>query len=215
MESHNRYAALATDIDTVSIASSSEDGDATENSPNVTTQEDHHRHQHRHQLHSSTNDDNSSIDDDDCSTRQKNPIKVSQETPNNATTGASKGSPSTMDPALRNSGAKRHMSSLRGATQPTKVLDEKPPTTVVPIDTASQPCRTDGTWARLKHATCEVSSQDEQAAPTLGSPITTVGVESRLDGVLETTIRLPGQQRVPIKDDPDVAGTTTFSSILP
>ncbi|SJL13407.1 uncharacterized protein ARMOST_16850 [Armillaria ostoyae] len=188
------------DIKTVSIASSDKDGDATESSTSMTTQEDHHHHQNRHQLHNSTNDD-------DCSTRQI-PIKVSQGTSNNATTGASKGSPSTMDPALRNSGAKRHMSSLCGATQPTKVLDEKPPTIVVPIDTASQPRRTDGTWAKLKHTPCEVSSQDEQAALTLGSPIITVGVESRLDGAQENTARIP-------KDDPDVAGTTTFSSTLP
>ncbi|SJL08820.1 uncharacterized protein ARMOST_12191 [Armillaria ostoyae] len=99
-------------------------------------------------------------------------------------------SPNTTDPALRNSGAKRHTSSLHGATQPTKVLDEKSPTIVTPIDTASQPRRTDGTWAKLKYAPCEVSS-DEQAAPTERSPIATIDVESRSDGAQENTARSP------------------------
>ncbi|SJL08033.1 uncharacterized protein ARMOST_11392 [Armillaria ostoyae] len=107
---------------------------------------------------------------------------------------ASKGaeSPNTKDdqPALRNFGAKRHTSSPCGATQPTKVLDEKPPTIVVPIDTVSQPRRTDGTWAKLKYAPCEVSS-DEQAAPTERSPIATIDVESRSDGARENTARNP------------------------
>ncbi|SJL16754.1 uncharacterized protein ARMOST_20283 [Armillaria ostoyae] len=99
-------------------------------------------------------------------------------------------SPNTTDPALRNFGAKRHTSSLRGATQPTKVLDEKSPTIVTPIDTVSQPRRTDGTWAKLKYAPCEVSS-DEQAAPTERSPIATIDVESRSDGAQENTARSP------------------------
>ncbi|SJL09551.1 uncharacterized protein ARMOST_12931 [Armillaria ostoyae] len=97
-------------------------------------------------------------------------------------------SPKTKDPALRNFGAKRHTSSPRGETQPTKVLDEKSPTIVTPIDTASQPRRTDGTWAKLKNAPCEVSS-DEQAAPTERSPIATIDVESRSDGAQENTAR--------------------------
>ncbi|SJL01489.1 uncharacterized protein ARMOST_04811 [Armillaria ostoyae] len=107
-----------------------------------------------------------------------------------ASTGAE--SPNTKDnqSTLRNFGAKRHTSSLRGETQPTKVLDEKSPTIVTPIDTASQPRRTDGTWAKLKHAPCEVSS-DEQAAPTERSPIATIDDESRLDGARENTARNP------------------------
>ncbi|SJL02911.1 uncharacterized protein ARMOST_06252 [Armillaria ostoyae] len=93
-------------------------------------------------------------------------------------------------------GAEHHTSSLRGETQPTKALGGKSPTTVTPIDTASLPCRTDGTWAKLKDTPCEALLQNEQAAPTLGSPIATVSVESRLDGALENTARLPGQERV-------------------
>ncbi|SJL00662.1 uncharacterized protein ARMOST_03975 [Armillaria ostoyae] len=99
-------------------------------------------------------------------------------------------SPNTKDSALCNFGAKRHTSSLRGETQPTKVLDEKSPTIVTPINTASQPRRTDGTWAKLKHAPCEVSS-DEQAAPTERSPIATIDAESRSDGARENTARSP------------------------
>ncbi|SJL05726.1 uncharacterized protein ARMOST_09062 [Armillaria ostoyae] len=105
-----------------------------------------------------------------------------------ASTGAE--SPNTKDSALRNFGAKRHTSSLRGETQPTKVLDEKSPTIVTPINTASQPRRTDGTWAKLKNAPCEVSS-DEQAAPTERSPIATIDAESRSDGAQENTARSP------------------------
>ncbi|SJL04219.1 uncharacterized protein ARMOST_07580 [Armillaria ostoyae] len=118
-----------------------------------------------------------------------------------APTGAE--SPNIKDSALRNFGAKRHTSSLCGETQLTKVLDEKSPTIVTPIDTASQPRRTDGTWAKLKHAPCEVSSQDEQAALTERSPITMIGVESRSDGAQENTARnpidtktIPGRQEV-------------------
>ncbi|SJL06708.1 uncharacterized protein ARMOST_10050 [Armillaria ostoyae] len=169
MESHNRYATLATDIETVSIASSDEDGDD--------------------------------------STQRLN-IKATQGDRKDSTAGASNGSPSTKDPALRNFGAKCHTSSPRGETQPTKVLDEKPPTIVVPIDTASQPRRMDGTWAKLKHAPCEVSSQDEQAALTKRSPIAMIDVEFQLDGAQENTARIP-------QDKNDVAGVTTFSSISP
>ncbi|SJL16483.1 uncharacterized protein ARMOST_20009 [Armillaria ostoyae] len=104
--------------------------------------------------------------------------------------------------------AKCHTSSPRGETQPTKALDEKSPTIVTPIDTASLPRRTDGTWDKLKHTPCEVSPQAEQAAPTQRSPITTVDVESLPDGALENTAR--------ITEDPDnVAGATTFSFIIP
>ncbi|SJL18801.1 uncharacterized protein ARMOST_22402 [Armillaria ostoyae] len=95
------------------------------------------------------------------------------------------------EPMLRNFGAKHHTSSLRGETQPTKVLDEKSPTIVTPIDTASQPRRMDGTWAKLKHALCEVSLQDEQAALTERSPIATTGIESLSDGAQENTARNP------------------------
>ncbi|SJL17403.1 uncharacterized protein ARMOST_20953 [Armillaria ostoyae] len=99
-------------------------------------------------------------------------------------------SPNIKDSALRNFGAKRHTSSLRGETQLTKVSDEKSPTIVTPIDTASQPRRMDGTWAKLKNAPCEVSS-DEQAAPTERSPIAMIDVESRSDGAQENTARSP------------------------
>ncbi|SJL15506.1 uncharacterized protein ARMOST_19006 [Armillaria ostoyae] len=107
-----------------------------------------------------------------------------------APTGAESPNTKNDQSTLRNFGAKRHTSNLRGATQPTKVLDEKPPTIVVPIDTASQPRRTDGTWAKLKYAPCEVSS-DEQAAPTERSPIATIDAESRSDGARENTARNP------------------------
>ncbi|SJL01340.1 uncharacterized protein ARMOST_04660 [Armillaria ostoyae] len=116
-------------------------------------------------------------------------------------------SPSTLP--LRKLGqtrAKCHTSSPHGETQPMKVLDEKSPTIVTPIDTASLPRRTDGTWDKLKYTPCEVSLQAEQAAPTQRSPITTVGVEFRLDGALENTARIP-------TDKDNVAGATTFSSI--
>ncbi|SJL03599.1 uncharacterized protein ARMOST_06956 [Armillaria ostoyae] len=70
-----------------------------------------------------------------------------------------------MDPALCNFGENHHTSNLRGAIQPMKVPDEKSPTIVIPIVTASIEPRPDGAWAKLKHAPCEVSSQGEQAAP--------------------------------------------------
>ncbi|SJL04863.1 uncharacterized protein ARMOST_08234 [Armillaria ostoyae] len=149
--------------------------------------------QHRQQLHDSTHDDGSS-------TQQPN-IKATQGALNNLTAGASKGSPSTKDPALRNFGAKRHTSSLCGATQLTKVLDKKPPTIVVLIPS-------DGAWAKLKHAPCEVSSQDEQAALTERLPITTASVEPQPDGAQENTARSP-------KDKNDVAGATTYSFTFP
>ncbi|SJL10252.1 uncharacterized protein ARMOST_13636 [Armillaria ostoyae] len=89
--------------------------------------------------------------------------------------------------------AKRHTSSLRGVTQPMKVLNEKSPTIVTPINTASLPRRTDGTCYGQKGAPLsaphEASSRHEQAALTQRSPITTVGIESRLDGALENTAR--------------------------
>ncbi|SJL04349.1 uncharacterized protein ARMOST_07715 [Armillaria ostoyae] len=92
---------------------------------------------------------------------------------------------------LRNRGANRYTSSPRGETQPTKVFGEKSPTIVTPIDTVSQPHRTDGTWAKLKYTPCEALSQDEQAAPTQGSPITTASVEPRPDGAMKNTTRNP------------------------
>ncbi|SJL18796.1 uncharacterized protein ARMOST_22397 [Armillaria ostoyae] len=67
---------------------------------------------------------------------------------------------------LCNRGANRYMSSLHGETQLTKVSGKKSPTIVTPIDTASQPHRMDGTWAKLKYTPCEVPSTDEQAALT-------------------------------------------------
>ncbi|SJL00989.1 uncharacterized protein ARMOST_04303 [Armillaria ostoyae] len=85
--------------------------------------------------------------------------------------------------------AKRHASSLHGETQPTKALDGKSPTIVTPIDTASLPCRTDGTMSESKDRLYEEAAQVKRP-PTLK-----VGVEPRLGG--ETTARLPGQQRVP------------------
>ncbi|SJK99899.1 uncharacterized protein ARMOST_03210 [Armillaria ostoyae] len=90
---------------------------------------------------------------------------------------------------LRNRGANRYASSLHGETQPAKASGEKSPTIVTPIDTASQPCRMDGTWDKLKYTPCEASLQDEQAAPTQGSPITTASIEPRLDGAMEDTTR--------------------------
>ncbi|SJL13530.1 uncharacterized protein ARMOST_16974 [Armillaria ostoyae] len=49
-------------------------------------------------------------------------------------------------------------SNLCGETRPANVYDDKSPTivTLVPSDEA---------WAKLKHAPCEVSSQEEQVAP--------------------------------------------------
>ncbi|SJK97340.1 uncharacterized protein ARMOST_00592 [Armillaria ostoyae] len=141
MESHNRYAVLATDIDTVSIASSDEDGDVTESSTNMTTQEE----QHRHQLHDSTHDDKSS-------TRQLN-IKATQGALIDSTAGASKGSPSTRNNHLTSSAL--HV----------KVPGDKPPTIVVSLIMASPCTRLEGAWELGPNSPCEVSSQDEQVAP--------------------------------------------------
>ncbi|SJL12751.1 uncharacterized protein ARMOST_16182 [Armillaria ostoyae] len=201
MESHNRYAALATDIETVSIASSDEDGDVTKSSTKMTTQERHHRHQ----PHDSTHDDENST--------QRLDIKATQEDRKDSTAGASIGSPSTEDPALRNFEATRHTSSLCGATQSTKVLDEKSPTIVTPIDTASLPCRTNGACYGLEGVPLpvphEVLSQDEQAALTERSPIATIDVESRSDGAQENTARsspmTTPQQRSPTVGRPGKA----------
>ncbi|SJL16274.1 uncharacterized protein ARMOST_19794 [Armillaria ostoyae] len=103
--------------------------------------------------------------------------------------------------------AKRHTSSPRRETQPAKVPDEKSPTIVTPIDNASLPRMTDGTCTHgLKYTPHEVSSQDKQAAPTLGSPLATVGVESRLEAVQEATARLPGQERVPMTNSEEYEG---------
>ncbi|SJL15735.1 uncharacterized protein ARMOST_19240 [Armillaria ostoyae] len=105
---------------------------------------------------------------------------------------------------LGQTGAKRHASSPRGETQPTKALVGKSPTIVTPIDPASLPRMMDGTCTHgMKYSPHEASSKDEQAAPTFGSPITTVDVESRLDVVQETTARLPGQERVPTTTNSD------------
>ncbi|SJK99847.1 uncharacterized protein ARMOST_03158 [Armillaria ostoyae] len=92
---------------------------------------------------------------------------------------------------LRNRGANRYVSSLRGETQPMKAFGEKSPTIVTSISTASAESRLDGAWAKLKYTPCEASSQDEQAALTRGSPIATASTEPRLDGVLENTARKP------------------------
>ncbi|SJL07034.1 uncharacterized protein ARMOST_10377 [Armillaria ostoyae] len=200
MESHNRYAILATDIETVSIASSDEDGDVTESSTNMTTTMMTQEEQYRHQLHSPTHDDKDS-------TQQLN-IKATQGAQNDSTAGDFKGSPSTTDPALRNFGANCYASSLRGETQPAKAFGKKSPTIVTPIDTVSQPRRMDGTWAKLKYAPCEVSSQDKQAALTERLPIATASVEPRPDGEQENTARSS-------EDKNNVTGTTTFSSIFP
>ncbi|SJL13289.1 uncharacterized protein ARMOST_16729 [Armillaria ostoyae] len=97
---------------------------------------------------------------------------------------------------LGQTGAKRHTSSPRRETQLTKVLDEKSPTIVTPIDNASLPRMTDGTKGSSKGSPDEASYHHDQAAQTFGSAIPKVGVESQLDG--ETTARLPGQQRVPM-----------------
>ncbi|SJL03642.1 uncharacterized protein ARMOST_06999 [Armillaria ostoyae] len=92
---------------------------------------------------------------------------------------------------LRNRGANHYASSLCGETQPAKTSGEKSPTIVTPIDTASLPRRTDGTWAKLKYIPCEVSPQAEQVALTQWSPITMVDDESLPDGALEITARIP------------------------
>ncbi|SJL14237.1 uncharacterized protein ARMOST_17693 [Armillaria ostoyae] len=185
MESHNRYAVLATDIETVSIASSDKDGDVTESSTNMTTDMTTQKEQHRHQLHDSTHDDKGP-------TRRLD-IKTTREDQEDSTAGASNGSPSTKDPALCNFGAKRHMSSLRGATQLTK---SHPPSACYGLK---------GAPLSTPH---KVLSKDKQAAPTQWSPITTIDIESRSDGAQENTARNP-------KDKNNVAGATTFSSILP
>ncbi|SJL16280.1 uncharacterized protein ARMOST_19800 [Armillaria ostoyae] len=124
-----------------------------------------------------------------------------------APTGAESPNTKNDQSALRNSGAKRHTSSLRGETQPTKVLDEKSPTIVTSIDTASLPRRTDGACYGLEGVPLpvphEVLSQDEQAALTERSPIATIDVEFRSDGAQENTARnsvdtktIPGRREV-------------------
>ncbi|SJL06737.1 uncharacterized protein ARMOST_10079 [Armillaria ostoyae] len=126
MESHNRYAILATDIDTVSIASSDEDGDVTESFTNdMTTQEE----QQCQLLHGPTRGVRSS-------TRRFN-IKVTQGALIDSTTGASKGSPSAMDNHLTSSAL--HV----------KVPGDKPPTIVVPLITASLSASREGNTTRI------------------------------------------------------------------
>ncbi|SJL13786.1 uncharacterized protein ARMOST_17234 [Armillaria ostoyae] len=78
-------------------------------------------------------------------------------------------------------GANRQTSSPRGETQPATVYDEKSPTTVTPIDTASLPRRTDGTKDSSKGSSDEVLPKGEQAAQASGPAIATVDVESQLD----------------------------------
>ncbi|SJL07264.1 uncharacterized protein ARMOST_10607 [Armillaria ostoyae] len=90
--------------------------------------------------------------------------------------------------------ANRLTSSLRGETQPVNVADGKSTLEVTPIDIASLPRMTDGTKGASKGSPDKVSYRHEQAAQSFGTAITTVDVESQLDG--ETTARLPGQQRV-------------------
>ncbi|SJL16284.1 uncharacterized protein ARMOST_19804 [Armillaria ostoyae] len=90
---------------------------------------------------------------------------------------------------LRNRGANRYASSLCRETQSAKAFGKKSPTIMTPINTASFPRRTDGTWAKLKYTPCEVLLKDGQAALTRGSPITTASVEPRPDGALEKTTR--------------------------
>ncbi|SJL08165.1 uncharacterized protein ARMOST_11528 [Armillaria ostoyae] len=105
-------------------------------------------------------------------------------------------SPSTLPlRKLGQTGAKRHASSLCGETQPTKAIDEKSPTIVTPIDTASLPHRMDGTMRTPK------GELYDEAAQTLGSSITMASIESRPDG--KTTARLPGQERVPTTTNSD------------
>ncbi|SJL18324.1 uncharacterized protein ARMOST_21910 [Armillaria ostoyae] len=101
---------------------------------------------------------------------------------------------------LGQTNANRPTSSLCGEIQSVNVTDEKSPIIVTPIDNASLPRMTDGTKGSSKGSPDEVSYQHDQAAQTLGSTITTVDVESQLDG--ETTARLPGQQRVKEDDEP-------------
>ncbi|SJL16146.1 uncharacterized protein ARMOST_19665 [Armillaria ostoyae] len=98
-------------------------------------------------------------------------------------------------------------SSLCGETQSMNASGEKSTFTVTPIDTASLPRMTDGTKGSSTGSPDEVSYLHDQAAQTYGSTITTVGVESRLDG--ETTARLPEQQRVPYSEEVVARVTTT------
>ncbi|SJL05188.1 uncharacterized protein ARMOST_08556 [Armillaria ostoyae] len=79
---------------------------------------------------------------------------------------------------LGQTGANRSPSSSQRETRQMKGSDKTSPTNAIPIDTASLPRRTDGTWDKLKYTPCEALSQDEQAAPTQRSPITTVSAES-------------------------------------
>ncbi|SJL18319.1 uncharacterized protein ARMOST_21905 [Armillaria ostoyae] len=108
--------------------------------------------------------------------------------------------------------ANHRASSLCGATQSTKASGEKSTFTVTPIDTASLPRRTDGTKGSNTGSPNEASYQHDQAAQTLGSAITTVDVESQLDG--ETTARLPGQERVS-QDPEDLPSTVSPSCFVP
>ncbi|SJL08342.1 uncharacterized protein ARMOST_11705 [Armillaria ostoyae] len=109
--------------------------------------------------------------------------------------------------------AKRHTSSLHGETQPTKVLDEKSPTIVTPINNASLPRMTDGTKDSSKGSPDEVSYRHDQVAQTFGSTTTTVSIETRPSG--ETTARLPGQQRVPQADEPTTSSEEREGCCLP
>ncbi|SJL13535.1 uncharacterized protein ARMOST_16979 [Armillaria ostoyae] len=98
-----------------------------------------------------------------------------------STAGAFKGSPSAID---------NHPTSSNPLWC-VKVPGDKPPIIVVPIITASIEPQPDGAWEPGPNLPCEVSSQDEQAAPRE-----------------ENTARNP-------KDDPNVTGATTLSSTFP
>ncbi|SJL10869.1 uncharacterized protein ARMOST_14264 [Armillaria ostoyae] len=101
---------------------------------------------------------------------------------------------------LGQTGAKRHTSSLHRETQPMKVLDKTSPTNVTPINTASLPRRTDGTWDESQDKDShEALLRYKQVAQTFGSAITTTSVEPRSDG--ETTAGLPEQQRVRLNEE--------------
>ncbi|SJL18813.1 uncharacterized protein ARMOST_22414 [Armillaria ostoyae] len=105
---------------------------------------------------------------------------------------------------LGQTGAKRHTSSPRRETQPTKVLDGTSPTTVTPIDNASLPRMMDGTKGSSKGSPDEASYQHGQAAQTSGSAIPK---EPAMPQQRPFPIERPGKvMKVMTSQSPDAAG---------
>ncbi|PBK62707.1 hypothetical protein ARMSODRAFT_1024685 [Armillaria solidipes] len=138
-ESHNRYAILINDIDTVSIALSNEDGDTTESSTDAPPASS--KEQQCQELHGSTHDASS--------TTQENDKKDNKGALIDKTSKASKGS--------------LEANHLTSSALRMKVPGDKPPTIVVPIITAAH--RLDGAGEPGPNSPSEVSSQHEQVAP--------------------------------------------------